>query len=644
MCGITGIIDCKNHLNSERQKEVLVKMTDTLLHRGPDSSGYEIIPVPTKQTIGLGHRRLAIIDLSPLGHQPMFNYDKNLTITFNGEIYNYAEIKKELIELCSAYPFKSNSDTEVILAAYEYWGIDCLHRFIGMFAFTLLDNRKNKIFLVRDRAGVKPLYYYHENGLFLFSSELKSFHAHPEFQKHKTIDTNSVATFLQYGYILSPHTIFQNTYKLRQGCYIEYDLNTNAFSENEYWNVFKQYQQPILDISEQEIIKETTTLLKSACEYRMVADVPVGVFLSGGYDSSLVTAILQNERTEKINTFSIGFHEDQFNEAKYAKKIAEYLGTNHEEYYCSIDDALSIIPTLADYYDEPFGDSSAVPTILVSRIAREHVTVALSADAGDELFGGYPKYLNAITYWQKINKLNGFSKKTLLWALSNINPQNIPYYKNKFNFSTRYYKLKYLVQSNSLADSMRYFSQVVTNDEYKNGILSQKNIPTQENFFNFSDFGGDEINNMLAMDYATYMVDDILVKVDRATMSVSLEGREPLLDHRLIEWLGQISGVEKFKNNTLKYILREIQHTLIPKKLMNRPKMGFSIPLEKWLKSDLKDFVDTHINRTELEHHGIFNTEDVLDLKKQFYNGFQVNVNKIWNILTFQMWYQRWMK
>jgi asparagine synthase (glutamine-hydrolysing) len=381
MCGITGFID----FSKQSSRETLVAMRETLIHRGPDDQGEAILDTPAAR-VGLGFRRLSIIDLSPLGHQPMTNDANGDVVMLNGEIYNYKEIRKELEAL--GHSFKSNSDTEVVLKAYMQWGKKSVDRFIGMFAIALYSKNANRIIFFRDRAGVKPFYWYWQDGLFLFASELKAFHAHPLFKKE--IDINALSLFLQHGYISAPWCIFKNAHKLMPGHTLTVNLENQEMNIEKYWDITDQYNQPKLDIPFSEAVDTTEKVLSSSFQYRMVADVPVGVFLSGGYDSTCVTALLQNNATRKIKTYTIGFRETAYNEATYAKAVAEHLGTDHHEYYCTISDAIDIVPILSDYYDEPFGDSSAIPTLLVSRIARQHVTVALSADGGDEIFAGLP--------------------------------------------------------------------------------------------------------------------------------------------------------------------------------------------------------------------------------------------------------------
>src|SRR5689334_13538260 len=381
MCGITGFIDFKR----SSSEDILIRMSNAISHRGPDGEG--VLFVETNDaSLGLGHRRLSIIDLSSAANQPM-HFD-GLHVIFNGEIYNYSEIRNELIAL--GHTFITHSDTEVILHGWQEWGEKCIQKWRGMFAIALFNESKNELICMRDRAGVKPFYYYFNDGLFLFGSELKSLIAHPRFNKE--LNTDAAASFLQYGYVSSPYCIYGHTHKLPAGHILRFDLRAHDFKVKQYWNVYDYYNKPKLSIDFPDALDETEKVLSQSFEYRMVADVPVGVFLSGGYDSSCVTALLQKNSTEKIKTFTIGTTAAKLDEAPFAKEIARYLGTDHTEYYCTPQEALEIVPQLPFFYDEPFADSSAIPTILVSRLARKKVTVALSADAGDEIFAGYNRY------------------------------------------------------------------------------------------------------------------------------------------------------------------------------------------------------------------------------------------------------------
>lgn len=634
MCGIVGLIDFRK----KSSQSILENCTNELAHRGPDGSGTKLFETGDCQ-VGLGHRRLSIIDLSNAAGQPM-EYKGNWII-FNGEIYNYNEIRDVLIQ--KGHQFVTHSDTEVILHAWDEWGAAMLQQFIGMFAFVIYDTNKNKVFCCRDRAGVKPFTYYWNDGLFLFGSELKGLMKHPSFEKN--IDMDALAAYMQFGYVPTPHCIFRNTYKLKPGHYLEMDIKTQFISTSQYWNVYDAYNKPTLDISYEEAVTETEKLLVSAFQYRMVSDVPVGVFLSGGYDSSCVTAILQKNNTEKIKTFTIGVPDAGLNEAPYAKEIAAHLGTDHTEYYCTQKEALEIVPELPYYYDEPFADSSAIPTTLVSRVAREKVTVALSADAGDEIFAGYNRYDYVMKYGKKMQQIPGGIRKLTAAAMDKIPAKNIPVLNKKYLFSSRYEKVKSFLKNpsekNILVSLTRHMTESDINMLFKEKtgkiITGFDSEELQKPYFSTLDY-------IMAVDYQTYLLDDILQKVDRAGMSVSLEGREPFLDQRIIEWAAQLPMEYKYNNGQKKIILKDIVHKYIPKEIMDRPKMGFGIPIDKWLLDELKPFVDEFFDEAYIEKQGIFNNNEIQRLRNSFYKGRVERAEKIWFILMFQLWYHRWMK
>lgn len=633
MCGIAGFID----LNTSSSKNILEAMTNTLLHRGPDGFGFDFIQRNNIQ-IGLGHRRLSIIELSESGKQPM--QFEHLKTVFNGEIYNFKEIKNELIAL--GHEFISNSDTEVILHSYDQWKEKCIDKFIGMFVIVIYDSKSDEIICIRDRAGVKPFYYYWKNGLFMFSSELKSFHQHPGFEKE--IDINSVAAFMRYGNVPTHHCIFKNCFKLKPGHYLKFNLQDKSFKTHQYWNVYDSYNKPKLDISYSEAQTSTENLLSSAFNYRMVSDVPVGVFLSGGYDSVCVTALLQKNRTEKLKTFTIAVPDIGLNEAPYAKAIAKHLGTEHTEIDCNEKDALLLINDLPYYYDEPFADSSAIPTTLVCKMARKQVTVALSADGGDEIFAGYNRYDYLMKYGHKLNQLPVFIRSGLYNLMKNVAADKIPVLKNKYNFYNRYEKLKNLLNDPSPENMMHslstQFSDLEINKLFKsNTTILQTAYLSNElkpSFF-------DPLSYMMAIDYQTYLVDDILQKVDRASMSVSLEGREPFLDHRIIEFAAQLPNEFKYFKGNKKRIIKEIVHRYVPKQLMDRPKMGFAIPIESWLTNELKETVYEYLNEKNITEQGIFDKHYISKIVSDFYSGKKEYANKLWYFLMFQMWYKKWM-
>ncbi len=633
MCGISGFVD----YSKTSDKNILEKMNRMLAHRGPDGEGYAMFQTDNA-SVGLGHRRLSIIDLTAGGSQP--KTFQNLHITFNGEVYNYEEIKNELEVL--GHFFDSHSDTEVVLHAYHEWGSDALQKFTGMFAFVIYDDAAQKLFACRDRAGVKPFFYHQMNDLFLFGSELKALLQHPKFEKYINID--AVAAYMKLGVIPTPHCIFQNTYKLKPGHFLEIDIKQNTLTTKQYWNVYDAYNKPTLNIDFPEALSETEKILTKAFNYRMVSDVPVGVFLSGGYDSSCVTALLQKNCTEKIKTFTIGMPDAGLNEAPYAKDIASYLGTDHTEVYCTQKEALEIVPQLPFYYDEPFADSSAIPTMLVSKIAREKVTVALSADAGDEVFAGYGKYDYMLHYGKKLNSVPGFVRKVAAGIMHAVSPNVIPVFNKKYLFESRYEKLKGLLKNPSDKNILKSISTAINDNtiarlfKIKTSIL-QTGFDSEE----LLESNYNSLAYTMAIDYQTYLLDDILQKVDRATMSASLEGRDPFLDHNIIEWAAQLPMKYKYNNGNKKFILKEIVHKYLPKEMMDRPKMGFGIPLANWLNSDLKKYVDLYFDTDFVIKQNIFDIKEIQRIKKAFYEDNTERADIVWYILMFQMWYDKWI-
>tara|TARA_A200000113_G_C8863529_1_gene354075 strand:+ start:181 stop:2088 length:1908 start_codon:yes stop_codon:yes gene_type:complete len=634
MCGIAGFID----FHKKSTTSNIQSMIEPLNHRGPDGEGVSLFK-SKNAIIGFGHKRLSIIDLSQAGKQPMAL--NHLHITYNGEIYNYQEIKNELLEL--GHHFNGESDTEMILHAYTEWGIKAVERFIGMFAIALFDEKKQEVVFIRDRAGVKPLFYYQKNDLILFSSELKSFHEHPEFEKK--LDLNAVAAYMQYGNVPTPHCIFKNCGKIKPGHYLKINLENKSQQEIQYWNVYDFYNQPKLNLSFPEAKIQTKELLKSAFNYRMVADVPVGVFLSGGYDSTTVSSLIQAESTARLKTFTIGVPDIGLNEAPYARDIAKHLGTDHTEINCTEEEAIEMIKDLPFFYDEPFADSSAIPTTLVSKAARKDVTVALSADGGDEIFGGYNRYDFMHRYGKTLNSIPKAVRKILVGAMGNISSEKIPVLKDKYNFHNRYEKLKTVLNDPSEKEIMLSLSQQFNDEQMKSVMKSEfTSLPTMFQSKEMLEDFKSPLSYMMAIDFQTYMLDDILQKVDRATMTNSLEGREPMLDHRILEFAAQLPDEYKYQNGIKKRILREITHDYIPKELLDRPKMGFAIPIAKWLKNELRDHVEEYLNEDRIEKQGIFNWEFITKLKMDFYKGRKEYDSKLWYFLMFQMWYERWME
>lgn len=632
MCRIVGFWDLTNKKDYDINKTI-ISMRDTMTHGGPDDAG---VYVDKNSGIALGHRRLSILDLTSSGHQPMSF--ENLTIVYNGEVYNYAEIKKDLVKY--GYTFISNTDTEVVLKAFHRWGYEAVHRFRGMFAFAIWDADNRRLILCRDRVGVKPLYWYFNEGLFMFASEIKAFHKHPKFKK--VIDKKGLALYLQYGYITAPYTIFENVYKLEPGCFLE--VNSSGKIEiKKYWDIEKYFtlgvseQEKFFKKSEDEIAEELEYILTDSFKLRLVSDVPVGVFLSGGIDSSTVTAILAKEGI-RLKTFTIGFHEGEYNEAPYAKEIANYLGTDHTELYCSPKEALDIIPKLPELYDEPFGDPSAIPTYLVSKLAKERVKVSLSADGGDEQFCGYTKYqkgynrLKFIYKYKKIFKpLIGLFNLHILYRHLSL-PINSRFFE-------RYNKLFEIINEKGIIEGYDIINKFyITNDlselGINNGLINHINIQKVTNLQI-----SDDMSLFMLLDFKTYLPDDILVKVDRATMGVSLEGREPFLDHHLVEYTSKLPIQYKYKHNQTKYILKKILYKYIPKNLLDRPKQGFTPPIYKWLNSDLQDLYFHYITR--LKKSDIFEASNFID-KALFLK--RASPYKAWLLFILSIWYEKWVE
>jgi len=632
MCGITGFID-KTCASSS---ELLEKMSAVLAHRGPDDTGHSFFQ-ESSCTVGLAHRRLSIIDLSPAAHQPMFSECGNVGIVFNGEIYNFTELRAELEQ--EGIRFFSNSDTEVALRSYMRWGIEAVHRFIGMFACAIYDRTCQKLFLLRDRAGIKPLYYYHTADLFLFASELKSFHEHPGFTKELNLD--SLALYFKYSCIPDPYAIFKKTKKLRPGSWLEYSLQSHTLKEHVYWDPLEFSRRPKLDISYARAKEQLKELFSSAFGYRMVSDVPVGLFLSGGYDSSLVAAVLQHNMSHKLKTFTIGFHEDEHNEARHARNVARFLGTDHTEYICTHQDALDILPQLPRIYDEPFADSSAIPTHLVSRLARRAVTVALSADGGDELFGGYTRIHRALRNIAVAEALPRFLSRASSAGLSTLKRFFKP--GSMLDFKRKYAGL---LAAGGL--NHRKNLELCIYNEYDEDITAL--IPALQTVapacFDDERYDclQDTIDMMLCLEYQTYLPGDILAKVDRASMAASLEAREPLLDHRIYEFAARLPSEYKVKNRQLKRILKDIAHDYLPTALMQRPKHGFSLPIYSWLRTDLRELMLAYMNESMIAGSAVLNREFVAARVHEFLKGNNNLGPFIWKTLMFQMWYYRWMK
>ncbi|UCN01135.1 asparagine synthase (glutamine-hydrolyzing) [Sulfurimonas sp. SWIR-19] len=620
MCGIVGF-NSKNSL-------VLNSMLQSIKHRGPDDSG-----VYEEDSFSLGHVRLSILDLSSNAHQPM-EFD-NLVMVYNGEVYNFKEIKEELEEC--GYSFVSNSDSEVVLKAYHKWGIKAIDQFRGMFAVAIFDKVKKTVTLIRDRVGVKPLYYFFDGKDFVFASELKPI---MKYKNDLTISKDALYEFFQFGYISSNLSIFENCYKLPAGHYATFNIQDLTLDLQQYWSIVPFFQKPKFKKSEDELVDELEKLLIESFRYRMVADVPVGVFLSGGIDSSLVAAILQ-KHFGNIHTFTIGFKEAKYNEATYAKEVAKHLGTIHTENFLSSNQAKEILNRFVDIYDEPFGDSSGIPTTLVSSIAKDAgVKVVLSADGGDEIFCGYERYWYSYNIGKKIFMMPKILRKSLLYFMDIIGVDNASKIVKIKNFEHKYNQLAEMLKDDSWKNIYEKLIHNSKNYEIKELLGIVKDI--KEDGF---DIGAKEhpMQGMMLWDYRRYMTDDILTKVDRATMSVSIEGREPLLDHKIAEFMAQVPFELKYKDGTSKYLLRKVLERYIPEKLIDRPKMGFGIPMFEWFGGDLKELFEKNFTDEMFDKHHLFNKQYIQKEYQKLNINKALNINKLWFILVFQLWYKKYM-
>jgi asparagine synthase (glutamine-hydrolysing) len=646
MCGITGFWDISREISNEQLPVVIQQMANAILHRGPDSGGHW---VDTDIGITLGHRRLAIVDLSMEGHQPMMSADSRYVMVFNGEIYNFLELRKELEFL--GYKFRGHSDTEVMLNSFSQWGVEAaVKRFNGMFAFAVWDCQERVLYLGRDRLGEKPLYYGWVGRTLLFASELKSLKNHPDF--HPDINRDAVATFLRFGYIPAPYSIYQGIYKLPPASILSWNGVSEAPQPKLYWSA-KEVAE--LGVKQQfqgdnfEAVTQLEKLLSDAVKMRMIADVPLGAFLSGGIDSSTIVSLMQAQSNRAVKTFSIGFHEKSYDEAPYAKAVAKYLGTEHQEFYVTSESALDVIPKLPTLYDEPFSDPSQIPTYLVSQLAREHVTVALSGDGGDELFGGYSRYLITNNLWQKMNHIPPAIRNIIGNTLSSISPESWDFGFNLLgNALGKASKLKHqgdkvhqLAQVLKVSHPEPIYARLSSHwKEPEKVVIGSHEINTaytdKESWASVNHF----IEHMMYTDTVTYLPDDILVKVDRANMGVSLEGRIPFLDHRVVEFAWQIPLSMKVHNGQGKWLLRQLLHKHLPEHLVERPKMGFSVPIDIWLRGPLKDWAESLLDENLLKSQGFLNPAPIRQKWTEHITGARNWHFYLWDILMFQAWLQ----
>lgn len=642
MCGFAGFLG--GNQTEPGAHESLLQMGQTIVHRGPDDHG---IWFDALHQVGFSHRRLAIVDLSPAGHQPMTSVSQRYVIAFNGEIYNHQLLRAELATTGLVVNWRGHSDTETLLACFDYWGVlPTIHRLVGMFSIAVWDAEAGELTLVRDRLGEKPLYYGWNNGVFLFGSELKALRCHPSF--NGSIDREALALFMQYSYVPAPHSIYQGIKKLEAGHFLCLKTGHQADAVSApYWELQQQqdpaeYNRVTEQGTEQKIIGHLHQLIQQSVQDQMMSDVPVGAFLSGGVDSSLIVAVMQAQSSSAVKTFTIGFSEQSFDEAPYAAQVSAHLGTEHTELYVSDADTLSVVPKLAHIYDEPFADSSQIPTYLVSALARQQVTVALSGDAGDELFAGYSRYQHCLNSWQRIQQLPGLGRSLLAHSCQLLSPFQINQICHAVGIKPEGanpgHRLAKLAQACQSSSFVHYYANMLSHITFPhNLVLQTKGVGSQ-----FSEFAAlsATTDSLMIVDAKTYLPDDILTKVDRASMAVSLESRIPLLDHRIVRFAQQLPLEWKFREGQTKWCLRRILDQYVPRSLIERPKKGFGVPLAAWLRGPLKTWAASLLDGEILQQQGYLNA----GLVEKMWQQHQQNVAdwhfQLWNILIFQQWLQ----
>jgi asparagine synthase (glutamine-hydrolysing) len=634
MCGITGFLDLSDRrMNSVDLVPTVTRMAETIHHRGPDDQG---VWADAEAGMALGFRRLAILDLSPMGRQPMLSADERYVMIYNGEVYNFAELREKLDSL--GHRFRGTSDTEVMLAAIVQWGLEAaIRRFNGMFAIAIWDRQQKVLHLVRDRLGVKPLYYGWSKDVFLFGSELKALRAHPAFEAE--INRDSLSLYLRHNYIPSPHSIYKNINKLPPGTILSLAVNRGRQGGvmTTYWSAYDAVElgkrDPFQGTAE-DAVSELDTLLRESVKLRMIADVPLGAFLSGGIDSSTIVALMQTQSRTPVRTFTIGFHEGGYNEAIYAKAIARHLGTEHTELYITPEAAMAVIPHLPRLYDEPFSDPSQIPTFLVSQLARQHVTVSLSGDGGDELFGGYSRYSWAKKVWSVIGRIPSRVRHAADGVVSRFrSEQNL-----SFGASNKFYYLSEMLKSSRQGEGiyLRAMShlaqpdmQVINGHEPLTLLRTPGSWPVLTNF----------TLCMMYLDVMMYLPDDILVKLDRASMGISLEGRVPYLDdHRVAEFVWRLPFDLKVRGQIKKWILRQVLYRYVPKEMIERPKMGFGVPIDSWLRGPLREWAESLLNENRLKMEGYLNPSLIRERWSEHISGKYNWQFHLWDVLMFQAW------
>ncbi|PPC89513.1 MAG: asparagine synthase (glutamine-hydrolyzing) [Methylobacter sp.] len=643
MCGFAGYLSPDGTI----AEQVLTRMSQALAHRGPDDSG---LWYDNAAGIGFAHRRLAVVDLSPAGHQPMTSCSRRYTLVFNGEIYNHLALRAQLESAGNASIWRGRSDTETLLACFDAWGIEAaVKKSIGAFAFAVWDKQRRQLTLGRDRFGEKPLYYgwqgQGQQKAFLFGSELKALREHPSFERN--INRGALSLQCRHSYIPAPYSIYHGIAKLRPGCLLTVSAPQPDAREVIYWSVVHAVEsgvaKPYAGNAEQAV-EDLEILLKKAVHQQMAADVPLGAFLSGGVDSSLVVALMQAQAGRPVKTFSIGFYEDGFNEAVHAKAVAQHLGTDHTELYVTAEQAMAVIPRLPNLYDEPFADSSQIPTFLVAQLAKQQVTVALSGDAGDELFCGYNRYLMTANLWHKIARLPLALRRLLAKGLVSLPPDKwnalarmLPVNKSvpPVNWGDKLHKGADLLSNQTVDELYSHFithwmdtTSLVIDGSSPPALINE--VPALPAL--------NDIQRMMALDCMTYLPDSILVKVDRAAMAVALETRVPFLDHRVVEFAWQLPQSLKLRDHQSKWILRQILYRHVPKALIERPKMGFGVPIGDWLRGPLREWAEALLDETRLRQEGFFYPAPVRQKWQEHLSGRRNWQYLLWDVLMFQAW------
>lgn len=647
MCGIAGVLSASFLPNGI--EEILKQAGSAIAHRGPDDMG---VWVDKDASIGFVHRRLSIIDLSPAGHQPMISATGRFVIIFNGEIYNHLDLREEL-EKCGRAPnWRGHADTESLLAAFECWGVEAtLKKTVGMFAIALWDRQDRKLTLARDRMGEKPLYYGFFGGLLAFGSELKALRKIPGFKGE--INRDVLGLLMRHNYVPAPYSIYHDIAKLPPGTWLEFTPEILNRKEKPvpfvYWSAKEAALTGVADsyqfTSDAEAVNALEKTLKQSVSGQMMADVPLGAFLSGGVDSSTVVALMQAQSNRPVKTFSIGFNEKEYDEAFFASEVARHLGTAHTELYVSPEDAMNVIPKLPTIYDEPFSDSSQIPTFLISKLARQQVTVSLSGDGGDELFCGYNRYAFAEGIWGKVSSIPTGLRKIIAQAILLVPPSNwdqmyslissvIPRKHRLLALGNKLHKGATFLGCESGASLYR---SVVTHWQPEEIVLNMREPDTQLTHFNPQGLSS-LVEQMMFLDSISYLPDDILVKVDRAAMSVSLETRVPLIDHRVYEFAWRLPMHYKVRNGDTKWLLRQLLYKYVPRELIDRPKMGFGVPIDSWLRGPLRDWAENLLDESRLKREGFFNPMPIRQKWLEHSSGKRNWQYHLWDILMFQAW------